>query len=145
MADLSITAATALYTLTINDLFPVPQTLQGYAAEDVFSSEPVQTVQVEMGIDGLMSAGFVFVPIRQTIILQANSPSVFLFDQWYSAMQTNRDIFFANGIVTLISVRSKYFLRKGALTDYMPMSDAGKVLRPRRFGITWESFSPARM
>jgi hypothetical protein len=139
----SITAANAQYIIMIPELFPAPQALQGYAADDVFSTDPIKTVEVSMGIDGLMSAGFVFIEIAQNIMLQANSPSVFLFDQWYQAMISKKDIMFAQGTVLLESIRSNYAMRNGVLTNYLPMPDAGKVLKPRRFTITWERVEPA--
>lgn len=145
MTDRSITAATALYTITIPDLFPIPQTLQGYAADDIFSTEPFQTTEFQMGVDGLLSAGFVFMAIKQNIVLQANSPSVFLFDQWYMQQITDKEVLFANGIITLVSVGGKYALRKGVLNEYTPVPDAGRVLKPRRFSIVWESVTPAKL
>lgn len=139
----SITAANATFLLTIPSVFPVPQQLQGFAADDIFSTDPLESAEILMGVDGKLSAGFVFVPPKQGIFLQADSPSNAIFDAWYAAQQTVKDIFFADGLVQLTSIGTKWALIRGVLSTYPPIPDAGKTLKPRRFGITWESVSPA--
>lgn len=140
---MSLTAANATIMLAIAGLFPAPQQLQGFAADDIFSTDPLESAQTVMGVDGIMSAGFVFVEVKQSYTLQADSPSNFIFDQWFQAQQVARDIFFANGIVLLQTLGSKWSMAKGVLSMYPPMPDGGKLLKPRKFGITWQSISPA--
>ena len=149
----TITGANAIFTLAISPpafapqvsptLFAAPVQLQGFAADDAFATEPVTSVEVLMGVDGVLSAGFVYVPIRQTITLQADSASNALFDAWWNAMQTSKDIFLAQGVITLTTIQTKYSLANGSLTTYHPLADVRKLLQPRRFGITWQSVSPA--
>ena len=43
MANATLTVANSVYMLMIVDLFPVPQQLQGYSVDDVFSTEAVET------------------------------------------------------------------------------------------------------
>lgn len=140
MAD--ITSANAVYMLTI-DIFPAPQQLQGFAADDIFDTDPIESVETLMGVDGFLSAGFVFVPVRQQIHLQADSPSGSLFDAWWAANQVGRQSLFATGVVTLTALGTKWALFNGVLRSYQPIPNARRVLQPRVFGITWESVSPA--
>lgn len=140
---MNITSANAIYALQIAELFDVPIQLQGFSADNVFGTEPMASAETSMGIDGFLSAGFVFVPVVQNVELQADSPSNDLFDQWWQASQINLDIFPAQGIITLLSIGKKWQLRNGVLTTFPPIPDAQKTLRPRRFGITWERVSPA--
>lgn len=95
-----------------------------------------------MGVDGVLSAGFVYVPIRQTIALQADSPSNALFDLWWNAMQTTKDVFLAQGVITLTTINTKYSLLNGSLTTFHAIADVKKLLQPRRYGITWQAVSP---
>ncbi len=149
----TITGANAIYTLAISPpafapqvsatLFAAPVQLQGFAADDAFATEAIASVETLMGVDGILSAGFVFVPIRQTIALQGDSVSNALFDNWWNAMQTTKDVYVAQGVITLTTVQLKYALTNGSLTTYHPMSDVKKLLQPRRFGITWQTVSPA--
>jgi hypothetical protein len=96
-----------------------------------------------MGVDGKLSGGFVHVEIPQSITLQADSNSFFLFDQWWLQQQLNKTTYTATGTIILRSVGVKWNLIKGFLTSYAPMPDAKKLLQPRKFQITWETISPA--
>lgn len=135
----SITSANAVFLLGIGTVFPVPQQLQGFATDDAFSTEAVDIAETKMGVDGILSAGFVFQPIKQSITLQADSLSIAMFDAWYAAQKAQRDVFFANAVIRLPSVSRSYTLINGVLSSYMPISDAKKTLDPQKYAITWES------
>lgn len=139
----SLTGANAVIMLSVPLVFPVPQQLQGFAADDVFDTDTIESAEVLMGVDGKMSAGFVFVPVKQNYTLQADSQAMFFFQQWWAAQQQAKDVFFASGLILLTTLNSKWTMTKGALTSYKPLPDAKKLLQPRKFTITWESSSPA--
>lgn len=138
MARATLTAANSVYMLAIPDLFPIPQQLQGYAAEDVFTTEPVDSVETVMGVDGNLSGGWMPTPKRQTITLQADSASSLMFDVWQQQQEAIQDAFVANGFITLPSLGRIYTCTKGFMTSYSPIPDVRKILQPRRFQITWE-------
>ena len=139
----SITGATATYQLGITGLYNAPQYLQGFAADDVFSTPGIESAETMMGVDGYMSAGFVFVVIKQTISIQADSSSNNIFDQWWSTQQQERTVYFANATVVLNSLGVKWNMRRGVLSNYSPIPDVKKLIQPRKFEITWNSMSPA--
>jgi hypothetical protein len=139
MANATLTVANSIIMLVIPDLFPVPQRLQGYAPDSVMSVEAVDSVETVMGLDGLLSAGWMPTPKIWTIELQADSPSTFMFDTWQQAQEAAKDAYIADGFVTLPAIGRLYTMTKGFLTNYAPMPDARKKLEPRRFRITWES------
>ncbi len=135
----SITSANAVITMSISSLFSIPQQLQGFAADEIFGTDVLETAETMMGVDGLMSAGFVYVAIKQNYALQADSPSNAIFDQWYVAQQQVKDLYYASGLILLPALRVKWTMNKGVLTSYPFLPDAKKVLQPRKFGITWQS------
>ena len=139
MANATLTVANSVLMIVIPDLFPVPQQLQGYAADDVFSTEAVDSVETVMGVDGLLSGGWMPTPKRQTYVFQADSSSTLIFDAWQQAQEAALDAFIAEMVVTLPSLKRTYVCTKGFLTSYTPMPDARKILQPRRFQITWQS------
>lgn len=143
MAGKTITAANAVILIQIPGLYPVPQQLQGFAADDVFDTESLQPTETMMGVDGHLSVGFVFNEVKQNFALQADSDSIALFENWFGAMQTAREAYVATGQVQLRAVERKYAMARGALTGYSPTPGAKKVLQPRRFQITWESITAA--
>ena len=134
----SITSVNSVYMLAIVGLYDTPQRLQGFAVDDVFDTESIDSAEVMMGVDGALSAGFVFVPVKQSIMLMGNSPSIEMFEQWYSNQQTSGELFAAKATVNLPSLGRAYSMTNGYLTAYSPISDAKKVMQPRKFGITWE-------
>lgn len=139
----SITGATSTILIVIPPIFPTPVQLQGFAADDVFDTDPVESAETLMGVDGILSAGFVHVPVMQNYALQADSPSVFIFDTWWEAQKQAEDIFYANATVLLKALGKKWAMTKGVLSQYKPLPDGKKLLQPQRFRITWEDASPA--
>jgi len=135
----TITSANAILMLSINNLFSAPQQLQGFAAEDIFDVDDIETAETLMGVDGKLSAGFVFVPVKQGFMLQADSDSITLFEAWYAAEKAVKDKYFANGVAHFNSIGRSYVMTNGVLSGYKPMADGKKVLQPRKFSITWES------
>lgn len=135
----SITSVNAQIMFTIPLLFPIPQQLEGFAAEDIFDTEAIEAGEAVMGLDGFLSAGFVPMPIKQGYTIQANSPSVDFFESWYAAEQASRDKYFAQGVIVMPGIGRTYAMVSGVLIGYSPMADGKKVLQPRKFGVVWES------
>jgi hypothetical protein len=142
---MSITSANAILMISVPDLFPAPRQIQQFAADDVHDVDPQEVAEIMMGVDGVMTAGFVFSPVRQGISLMADSPSIAFFDQWNAAQRQIADIYFANGSVQYPGAKLKYNLSRGVLTTFPPISDAKKVLQPRKFIITWNQIVPQLM
>ena len=139
----SITSANAILTLAIPLLFPTPVQLQGFAADDVYDIPRIKSVETLMGVDGVLSGGFIYVEVLQDIMLQADSPSNSLFDTWWTQMQAAVDVYPANGSIVLPGIATKFTMVNGYLTGYTPAPAAKKVLQPRRFEISWNSIVPS--
>ena len=134
-----LTSANSEFLLAITDLYPVPQKLQGYSTDDAFTTDPVTATETQVGVDGHVGHGFIFNPVKQNIVLQANSPSLSIFQDWYNAMQAAREVYPCNAVILQPSVRKKYTLTDGALADTTLVLGAKKILEPARFTITWAS------
>lgn len=137
-----ITAANAVYILTIPNVLQAPIQLQGFAADDVFDTEPLEAAETLMGVDGILSAGFVFVPVPQSISLQADSASIAVFDAWWTQEQAQKTKFPASGQIKLPSIGTKWALSNGYLVTYPVIPNAGRTLKPRKFMIRWQSAFP---
>jgi hypothetical protein len=137
----TITAANSVITLTVTGLFAAQQ-LQGFATDDAFSAEAVSTAETLMGIDGRLSGGFVHVKKPTLIHLQADSPSIALFDSWGAAQEAQKELYWAQGSITLPALGLSFTLIQGALENYQPFSAVKKVLQPRQFTIVWQQISP---
>ena len=139
----TLTAANSVIMLIIPGLYPVPQQIQGYAADDVMTMEAYAPVETLMGVDGHLSGGWVPVPKPMTISLQADSASVTIFESWNAAQQAIREVYTADALITLPSISRLYTCTRGFLTNYPPSPDVRRILQPRRFQITWESILSA--
>jgi hypothetical protein len=139
----TITSANAVLTLQQAILFPAPVQMQQFAVDDVFDTENVRSVETLMGVDGVLSFGFVFVAIVQNIALQANSPSNSFFDVLYTQQVAALDVYPLNGTIILPAISTKFTLSNGVLSGYKPTPDGKRTLTPRRFQITWNRIAPA--
>lgn len=138
-----ITAANVSIALSIPPLFTTPQTLSGFSADDVFDLPAIESVETLMGVDGVLSAGFVFREIPLDIVLQADSPAGPVFDQWWAQMVATPGTYAANGVIRAPAVSTKWVFTNGYLRSYKPGPQAKKVLQPRRFTIVWNSVAVA--
>lgn len=139
---MSITSANAVLTLSQPILFPSPQRLQGFAADDIYDVDQIKSVEAVMGVDGVLSFGFVYQAVTQNIILQADSQSNDFFDILWSQMQAAQDVYPLNGVIILPGIATKFGMINGGLTEYKPIADAKRTLQPRRFQITWARVFP---
>lgn len=140
----AVTAADVVYSLNIPLVFPAgPVQIQGFATDEVLDIPQIRSAETMMGVDGVLSVGFVFVPVPQTVSLQADSASNDVFDAWWSQMQATQQSYLATATILMPSINKKYNLSGGILTGYKPLANAKKLLQPRTYEITWESIAPA--
>jgi len=134
----TITAANSSFALAIADLYPFPQSIQGYAADDAFVSDAVEQAEIVMGVDGRLSAGFIFNPTRMTVNIMADSPSLEIFENWQLAQRTAQEVYKANATIILPAISRKYSLKNGVLTSGTPFPSVRRTLQAVPFIITWE-------
>lgn len=139
----TITAANSVFLLAVGGIFPVAQQLQGYAADAAFAFDAADPVEAVMGVDGRMSAGYTPYMTVQTISIMPDSPSLSIFETWLAAMNTSREVFFANATIILPAIGRKYALTRGVLTGIKAAPDVKKVLQAQEFKLTWESVAPS--
>jgi len=139
----TITAANSVFMLSIRGLYPVPQQLEGYTADAAFDTDTATPAETVIGVDGKMSAGFVPYLSTQTISIMPDSDSSLLFENWLAAMKAAREVYYADGVISLPAVKRKYTLTKGVLSSIVAIPGVRRVLQGRPFQITWGSIDPA--
>jgi hypothetical protein len=140
---MALTSASAILTLNVPGVTAGPVQLQGFSADSIFDIGELNAAETSMGIDGRLSAGFVFQEVSQSIELQADSVSNDYFDQWYSAEVQNKRKYVASGTIYLHATSTSYDLSRGFLKTYKPAPDGKKMLSPRKHTIVWESCTPS--
>lgn len=143
MANATLTSANSVLLLSVTDLFTAGVRLQGYSTDDIFSSDVVTTIETAMGLDGLLSGGFVPAPRVVSITLQGNSLSNYVFEEWQANQEQAQDAFIATLLVELPAISRGYTCRKGMLTSYSSLPDGRRILQPRRYSITFEGITGA--
>lgn len=135
----TLTTLNSVITLSVNGIFPSPIRLQGYSADDVYDNEEIDTAETSMGIDGLLSAGLIFVEIPWSITLQANSASNQVFDTWYQQQIANQDVSSGTMNIQLPGLGYKWVYSNGFLKKMNVAPSAKKIAQPRKFTIVWNS------
>lgn len=134
----TITSSNSVFTLAVNSVLPVPQLLQGYAVDDAFDTEEVETADAQMGVDGVLSAGYTPYITPMTVHFQAASPSIQVFETWLGAMDAANEVFFAQASITAPSLGKAWTFTNGVLTRVRKVAPAKKVFAPQAFTIKWE-------
>lgn len=138
----TITSADSIFALTVTNLFPSAQTLEGYAADAMFALGDTELAQTVRGADGKLSAGFVFGEYLQTITIMPDSPSRELFETWQLTSLTSKAVFRCNATIILPAISRKFTLTNGVLQRVKAIPDAQRVLQPMTYQINWENVTP---
>ena len=142
---LTITAANSVYKLSIPDLYPVAQTLQGYMADAAFATQAVEPTETVMGVDGHLSGGWRPTSTRQTISIMPDSPSYTIFENWKNAQDAQREVMIANATIDIPSLGKTYTLTRGFLRGAKTIPDARTVMQGSEFEIEWNWITPSNL
>ncbi|WP_288877371.1 hypothetical protein [uncultured Citrobacter sp.] len=135
----TITSADSIFALTVTNLFPSAQTLEGYAADAMFALGDTEMAVSVRGADGKLSGGFVFGEYLQTITIMPDSQSRDLFETWQLTSLTSKAVFRCNATIILPAISRKFTLTNGILQRVKAIPDAQRVLQAMTFQINWES------
>ena len=94
--------------------------------------------ETQMGVDGRMTGGYVPAITKQTITLQADSPSRSIFKTIALATQASKEIFYIAGALDLPSTGESFIMPKGIIVNMKQIPDLLKVLGPVDIMIHWE-------
>lgn len=133
-----LTSANSEFVLSVPGVFAGPQVIQGYATDDAFGSEEVNPTEAKIGVDGRKSSGYTPYLFKQTIHIQADSPSIDIFDQWLGALNAVRDDLPGEASIWAPSLGKAYAFVNGSLTRAKVMPDAKKLFDSQSYEITWE-------
>jgi hypothetical protein len=125
----TLTTANSSIMMTTQALYTSPVRIQGYAADDAFDQDAVENGEYYMGIDGTLSAGFVFNELPLTITLQADSPSLGYFENTWQYEYSNRTKLTQQITIALPAVGKQYEYKNGFMRSYKAPSGK-KILQP---------------
>lgn len=126
----TITSANSSFVLTVPDVFPLPQILQGYAADDAFTQEAFDLTETRMGVDGILSGGYTPTPKRITVMLQPDSIALAVFLNWKAAIEAAKETFIGTGNILYPSISLGFTLGTVFFKNSQGLPSAKKVLEP---------------
>ena len=136
---MSITSANSVLYLGATGLFTVPQLMEGFAQDDMYDMDAVDNKELLMGVDGVLSAGWIPQIKKMNITLQADSSSNDFFDTVYANEESEKTSYALFGTLLQPALSKSYTLTNGYLVSYKPISDGKKILQPRKFAIHWQT------
>ena len=139
----TITAANSVFTLGATGLFNVPVKIQGYSADDAFSTEETTFMEKYMGVDGKMSVGWTPYIVPLDFTLSPDSPSLAVMTAIISAEKAAREKIQLNASIYLPAIGMMYIVTTGYLEKGRVMPQAGKVLKPIKFVLAFQDISSA--
>jgi hypothetical protein len=89
-----------------------------------------------------MSAGYVPASLSMTVHLQADSPSISIFETWDMTQASIKEVLPASATISLPSIGKSYVMANGFLRSIKRLPDARKVLQPVQYTIIWQSRTP---
>lgn len=142
MAD--ITSANAVFTLDVPGVFTTPQVLQGFSTDDAFASDEVEPAEVVIGVDGIMSFGWLPFLVPLTVVFQADSPSIpNTMETWLAAQAGARQIYPAvSAQIVLPQLGKQYTFITGVVKRFSPTPKGGKILGPQSYQFIWNYWMP---
>jgi hypothetical protein len=138
----TLTVANSVISATVEALYTSATQLTGYSADDAFDFDAVENGEYQMGIDGTLSAGFVYNEIPFTVTFNADSPSVQIFENIWSYEQSNRTKLAHNWTITLPNLSRRYDLKNGFMKSYKAPSGK-KVLQPAVVQLVFARIEPS--
>lgn len=139
---MSLTSANAVLTLSQAILFPIPQQIQDFSSNDITRMEGARVLEHQMGVDGVLSFGFVWAERMQDISLKASSASVAFFDTISTQQEAAMDVYPLSGTLILPALKKMFTLINGGLETYPPIPDVAKTLQPLRYRLVWNRVVP---
>ena len=133
----TITSANSIVTILQSTLFPVGVNLAGYSVDKAWSTDALEIAEVQKGVDGRTTAGWVFNTVKMTFQFQADSPSIAVFQSIWQAMRAARDVYYLTGNIEIPATGQTYALVKGILKSVKPIQDAAKVLQAVDYMVEW--------
>ena len=140
MANNTITSANSVFIISAGTLY-TNQQLQGFMADRAFETSDADIAELVMGVDGVLSAGWIPYMVAQTIYIMPDSPSQQIFEDAVEYERTTQTKLVWQGQINLPSISRSYTCTNGYLTRMKAVPDAMRVLAGRGYTITWNTIS----
>lgn len=133
-----ITSANAEVTLNCA-LFPAGLKFQGFSSDNAWSTDTVEQVVSQMGVDGKLSHGYVCSPTPITFTFSADSNTPERLDYLSTFQDTSKEVVLCQMIIKLKSLNKTIILTNGALNSSQKLPAGERTLGNVPYQFTFES------
>ena len=135
MADyFDVTSANSKVLLACEELFPNGVQLEGFSTDSAVSADGIEITETRRGVDGRMVAGVINNVQPVTIVLEANSPSLYVFETIRDAMKSNKKPYELTLTIHVPALEKTVVYRRGVLKNAPSIPAIAKTLQPT----TWQ-------
>lgn len=155
MANKSITSANSALTITATSrgiqtglstslgafasLMGVPTRIEGWASDNAFSTDQVESSQMVQGIDGKAHTGWVPFLVPFNVSLYPDSPSQDYIDQIVGIERTMRESLLISAVLIVPATLKKFYFSNGVIARVTPFASHGRVQSAQATGFVFES------
>lgn len=143
MANIDITSANSTLVITVSALAIASVAMEGYAVDNAWALDEVETAVAQVGVDAKMTAGWVPRLNPLTLSFAPNSPSIAVLSSIINSQDTMQTIYTLQGVLTCPSINKAWTLSNGVLTRGKVIPDGARILGAQSFQLTFESVRPA--
>jgi len=138
MANKTITSANAEITL-INELFPAGLKFEKFSTDNAWTTETVEQVVSQMGVDGHLSHGYVCNPVPITFTFSPDSDTAERLNYLSAVQDTTKGVITCQMVIKLKSLGQTFTLINGALNNGQKLPAGERVLGNVPYTFTFES------
>lgn len=138
----TITSANAEVTL-INELFPAGLKFEKFSTDNAWSTETVEQIVSQMGVDGHLSHGYVCNPVPVTFTFSPDSDTAGRLDYMAAAQDVSKGVILCQMVIKLKSLGKTITLMNGALNNGQKLPAGERVLGNVPYTFTFESAVPS--
>lgn len=135
----TLTTANAVVALSVSELFPVPQIIDEFEANNPFSLDDMVIAETVMALDGTLQGGYVPSMVTWTLSLLPTSSSKQFFVDWMQASKTAQTLYRCKGNVTIPGEKANYTLVNGILVSGGVMPSVRKMQQSVTYKIQFSS------
>ncbi len=125
------------------DIVGIPLVLEGWAADQAFSTAAVTSAEVVQGVDGQKHAGWVPSLVTLSGNVMPDTDTAANLGRIFQAQRMMRETFIVTGTLIVPALARSYSLNKGTLTQNVPIPAHNRVQAAQTFQIVFESAEEA--
>lgn len=133
-----VTSANVNLILACEELYPSGVKLEGFSADSVMTADGIDITENRRGVDGRMVSGVIKSIQPVSIVLEANSPSLEVFETIRDAMHANNRPYELTLTCHIPALDKTLVYRRGALKNAPSIPAVQRTLQPTTWSMEFQ-------